>query len=470
MVRILVVDDQSVITMQLEESLTASGYEVVGTANSGEKGVEMAKRLKPDLILMDIVMSGKLDGIAAAGLIKAELDIPVVFLTAYSGEQLIQRAKQVEPYGYILKPFQMSEVIAAIEVANHKIQIERRLRESENRLSLAVSAGRVGVWDWNLGTDEMYICRNLKGMLGYKNHEIDNHLDNWVELIHPDDLEHVMDEAKAVIEGTKPHYEVEHRMVHKDGSIRWFVTGGSTIQGEAGKPSHMMGTNVCITERKKMEETLRESEERFRDLLDHIPGVSIQGYTADGIVRYWNKASEKVYGYSAEEAMGKNLADLIIPPDLKPHFKESLEVGAKATKTGEFRPAGELMLLHKNGHLVPVHSIHTVVCLKDKPPLLFCIDVDLSERKRTERELRESEAYSKTLLESLNVGIIVIGPETHEIVDINSFAAKMIGVAEDQILGQRCHKYVCPAEEGECPVTDLKQTLNRPLIFQSACS
>ncbi len=148
--------------------------------------------------------------------------------------------------------------------------------------------------------------------------------------------------------------------------------------------------NATETECRQARAALRESEARFRNLLDYIPGVSIQGYTADGIVRYWNKASEQVYGYTAEEAIGRNLGDLIIPPEVKPHFKQALELGAKCTKSGEFMPPGELMLLHKNGSLVPVYSIHTVVCLSGRPPLMFCIDVDLSERKRIEEALRKA--------------------------------------------------------------------------------
>lgn len=126
----------------------------------------------------------------------------------------------------------------------------------------------------------------------------------------------------------------------------------------------------------------------FRNLMEYIP-ESIQGYTTSGIVFYWNKASERIYGYTAEEAIGKNLEDLIIPADLKPLFKVCLESGKKVKKSGEFMPAGELKLLHKEGHLVPVYSIHSAVYIDGKEPLLFCIDVDLSEQKRTEERLKQ---------------------------------------------------------------------------------
>jgi len=132
--RILVVDDEVVITMQLEERLTGMGYQVVGRASSGQASVDMARRFRPDLVLMDIVMPGELDGIDAAEIIRAELDIPVIFLTAYANDEFIHRAKVVEPYGYIVKPFQERGIRAAVEVALHRKGLEEQLFKSAQAL------------------------------------------------------------------------------------------------------------------------------------------------------------------------------------------------------------------------------------------------------------------------------------------------------------------------------------------------
>jgi CheY-like chemotaxis protein/DNA-binding PadR family transcriptional regulator len=117
MSKILVVDDEAIITMQLEERLTALGYEVAGMAASGEESVEKARRLSPDIVLMDIVMPGKMNGIEAAKQINEELRIPVVFVTSYADDAIIEKAKAARPYGYIVKPFNELEIKAAIEVA-----------------------------------------------------------------------------------------------------------------------------------------------------------------------------------------------------------------------------------------------------------------------------------------------------------------------------------------------------------------
>ncbi|MDD1668800.1 MAG: response regulator, partial [Methanomicrobiales archaeon] len=117
MSKVLVVDDEAIITMQLEERLSALGYEVAGMAASGEESVEKARRLSPDIVLMDIVMPGKMNGIEAAKQIYEELGTPVVFVTSYADDAIIEKAKSARPYGYIVKPFNELEIKAAIEVA-----------------------------------------------------------------------------------------------------------------------------------------------------------------------------------------------------------------------------------------------------------------------------------------------------------------------------------------------------------------
>lgn len=140
MSKILIVDDEAIITMQLEERLSAMGYTVAGMAASGEEAVNKARGLRPDLILMDIVMPGTMNGIEAAKIITTELDIPVVFVTSYADDAIIEKAKSVKPYGYIVKPFNELEIKASIEVALFRKATELKEKilissELENNLS-----------------------------------------------------------------------------------------------------------------------------------------------------------------------------------------------------------------------------------------------------------------------------------------------------------------------------------------------
>ena len=134
MKRILPVDDEVIIATRLQELLVSFGYDVPDIAGSAEEAIDLAKTLKPDLIIMDIVMPGPMDGIAAAEKIRADLDIPVIFLTAYSDEALIARAKLSDPLGYILKPFDENQMKSAIELALHKNDVDKLLKEANQML------------------------------------------------------------------------------------------------------------------------------------------------------------------------------------------------------------------------------------------------------------------------------------------------------------------------------------------------
>jgi len=130
---LLVVEDESIVAMDIKHRAEGLGYRVVGMAASGEEAIELARKEKPDLVLMDIVLKGEMDGIQAADVIKEELNIPVVYLTAYSDEKTLDRAKLTGPFGYIIKPFEDRELHSAIEVALYKHKMDSKLQESKER-------------------------------------------------------------------------------------------------------------------------------------------------------------------------------------------------------------------------------------------------------------------------------------------------------------------------------------------------
>ena len=134
----------------------------------------------------------------------------------------------------------------------------------------------------------------------------------------------------------------------------------------------------------KAQQQLVLSERRLRTLLDNAPQVAIQGYYADGTTFYWNKASELIYGYSKDEAIGRNLLELIIPSYMQANVAKAM---AQMAGTGMALPSEELVLRRKDGSLVPVYSGHAVVKLPDTEPQIYCIDVDLTERKQQAAEL-----------------------------------------------------------------------------------
>jgi two-component system, sensor histidine kinase and response regulator len=135
--RILVVEDERIVAEDLAETLVALGYTVVGVATTGELAIERARQLVPDVVLMDIRLAGKLDGIDAVEQILAERDVAVVYLTAHSDDETLRRAKDTQPLGFLVKPFRSADLRCAIEIAVHKHRFDAQLRLRERWLETA---------------------------------------------------------------------------------------------------------------------------------------------------------------------------------------------------------------------------------------------------------------------------------------------------------------------------------------------
>ena len=134
--KIMIVEDEKIVALDIKDSLEHYGYSVPCMVSKGEEAIKMAEVHHPDLILMDIVLRGKMDGIETAKVIHDDLDIPIIYLTAYSDEKTLQRAKMTAPYGHILKPFEERELRTNIEIALHKSELEKtRLFESKRCIS-----------------------------------------------------------------------------------------------------------------------------------------------------------------------------------------------------------------------------------------------------------------------------------------------------------------------------------------------
>ena len=133
-INVLVIEDESIVSKDIQHSLKKLGYNVVGAASTGEKAIELADSTKPDIILMDIMLKGEMNGIAAADEIRKNNSIPVIFLTAYADESTLSKAKITEPYGYILKPFKQIDLHTTIEMAIYKHGREQEIMKERDLL------------------------------------------------------------------------------------------------------------------------------------------------------------------------------------------------------------------------------------------------------------------------------------------------------------------------------------------------
>ena len=208
-----------------------------------------------------------------------------------------------------------------------RMQVEAALRESEERYSLAVRGTNDGLWDWNIKTSEDYLSARWKSMLGYEDYELRNHYDEWANRIHPQDSDRVASCLKAYLEGHAPTFDLEHRLLHKDGTYRWFRSRGICLRDESGRPYRMAGCITDITERKQAEEALRESEERFRTIFESAP-IGITIVNRSGGFLYTNATLRALFGYTEHELKGMSFIDVTYPDDIgksRLQFEELVE-------------------------------------------------------------------------------------------------------------------------------------------------
>ena len=156
--RILVVEDEAIVAEDIQDILKSLGCSVSAVVSSGEGAIAKARELRPDLVLMDIMLDGKIDGVEAAEQISARFDIPVVYLTAYADDSTLERAKLTGPYGYLLKPFEERDVHSAIEMAIHKHQVDSGLRRRERLFSATLN-----------GISDMVVATDVKGNVTFMN-------------------------------------------------------------------------------------------------------------------------------------------------------------------------------------------------------------------------------------------------------------------------------------------------------------
>jgi len=170
--RVMIVEDEAIVAKDIETSLTSLGYAICGVMSSGEEAFEAARQSSPDLILMDIMLKGKIDGVEAAKRITESMGIPIVFLTAYSDEGTVNRAKETNVYGYLLKPFEERELHTTIEMALYKSAMERKLRENREWLETTLRCIGDGVLTTNLDSLIEFCNPVAEGLTGWTAREM----------------------------------------------------------------------------------------------------------------------------------------------------------------------------------------------------------------------------------------------------------------------------------------------------------
>ncbi len=327
--RILVVEDESIVTELLQEFLKNLGYEIAGVTGYGEDAVVLAAEKSPDLVLMDIKLRGEMSGVEAAKLIRDRLDIPIIYLTAYADDDTVQRAKLTAPFGYIQKPFKGGEVRSAIEIALYRSRMERTLKERERSYRvLAENLPGIVYRLYLQGNRQIQFFNNMVAqMTGYETEDVSSgELCSLEPLILPEDRTTTCALIRTAVAADTP-FEVEYRIRHRDGGIRYFLERSKPIRGENNLPSQIEGVILDISERKRVEEELKQACEKLGERKSFIESIvtSIQsGIIVADLnlnISLTNPYVANLCNKSPDELVGLNLRDIC------PEMSERLNAG-----------------------------------------------------------------------------------------------------------------------------------------------
>lgn len=255
-IKILIVEDERIVAEDMKETLQRFGYEVPAIAMTGESAIEKTRTFRPDLILMDIFLAGKMTGIEAAEQIRLQFATPVIYLTGYADEQIMEKAKITEPYGYIRKPYDERELHTAIEIALYRNEMHKKLVESEARYRGFVQTF-LGI-AFRLQDDFLPVFYHgaVEKITGYSEKELRAGTPSWNDIVHPDDLPAYASKNEEIRSVSPCSTEREYRIIRKDGETRWIYELIQHNPGIIGGGPFIQGTLYDISERKWAEEAL----------------------------------------------------------------------------------------------------------------------------------------------------------------------------------------------------------------------
>jgi PAS domain S-box-containing protein len=259
--KVLVVEDERIVALDLKTRLSMLGYSVVATVSSGEQAVEKATELHPDIVLMDIHLEGALDGIEAAHELHEALHVPVIFLTAYSQDNTLARAEKSLPFGFLVKPVDERALHASIQMALARHAAETALRESEQRFRDVVDAAGDFVWETDAQERFVYLSKQAEQILGYPHNDLIGRRASRV--IAPEERERLKSWFCEQVRAHKPFRALEHRVLRADGSPGWQRISGVPIIDDQGRFQGYRGTGLDITDRKRIEARLEQLNEEL---------------------------------------------------------------------------------------------------------------------------------------------------------------------------------------------------------------
>ncbi len=375
--KILIVEDELIVAEDLASNLEFMEYEITDILTTGEEAIESVKNNLPDCVMMDITLQGEMTGVDVAAILKKDFSVPVVFLTAHTNRDYLDRAKLTEPYGYLLKPFQDKDILMTIETAIYKHGIELKLQENEKKFRSIVENSHAGICILDEKGIVTYVNHKMAVLLGVKEEEILGK--EFVIFLNKDDSV-VFSKILGKIDFMDQESDREIEITLPGGIIRNLEVRASVIRDENDEIK-IISQFLDITDRKKNQKKIQMLAHAVESINESVIVTNMENK-----VLFVNEAFVRKYGYSHDEILNKPV-DIIrsknnplnINKDL---FLETLDGGWQ----------GELLNVDKWGREFPVFLTTSIIRdEKDYPVALVGVSRDISSDKEMQLHLRQQQ-------------------------------------------------------------------------------
>lgn len=430
-IKILVVDDETIVALDIRNTLQKYGYKVVGIAGNSSEALKIVKSEKPNLILMDIMLKGQKDGIETSEEINKIADIPIIFLTAYSDDNTLERAKLVEPYGYLIKPFDNRELFTTIEMSLYKHSMEVSIRESEENLAITLNS----IGDGVISTDEKGIVVRMnpvaQKLTGWKLDDArGKHLEEIFNIIDATTREPLVNPVDKVIKSGKVIGLSNHTiLISKNGKEINISDSAAPIRDNDGEIRGVVLVFSDVTESYKARSEVQKSEEKFRALVTQMQqGLAVHEVITDKkgkVVDYRflevNDSYEKLTGLKRKRIIGKTVKEVL--PDIEEYWIE---------KFGEVAVSG-VPITYEN-YVKELDNYYEVVVYRNQPNQFAVIVNNITERKNTENKLKQNQEILTDIFESVKEGLTYASLKG-KIISVNKALLDILELKKEEVIG-----------------------------------
>ena len=417
--KILIVEDDAIEAMDIRINLENMGYDVSAVTSSGEEVFQSISQTKPDLVLIDIIIKGKMNGVQVAQKIKEEYDIPFIYLTSNSEENTLEKAKLTEPFGYVIKPFDVIELRYTIEIGLYKHKMEKKLERRLQYFKNVFDNAPIGIFHSTIEGKFIRVNKALSYMLGYSNPK--ELITEVNKLNVADKLYYIPDKRPDFVSNALKDDEwhsYKNEYMRKDGTIMIGELCFRSIRNTDGTVKYLEGFITDVTEQKELEEAQMKTEMIAWDRLAEIDGIydssPIGLCTLDKDMRYIriNENLAKINGFPAIKHIGKT------PREIIPTISEKIESMAKKTlKSGKSIMGVELEGITPSKPGVLRTWIVQSVPFKDIDGNIIGISfsvLEITEMKKAQKELFETVKKLKLSNEELQRFAYVVSHDFKE--------------------------------------------------------